>query len=279
MRNTGRRRAAGRGRLARAGRRDEASARPLPEASQLIVARAVQAFGSEVRGSALLAWVAGYVDAAGCLALYGLFTAHVTGTLVAAGSMLSLHPDRTTLERLLLIPIFVAVVVVTTVFARLLRRRGSDVVPALLLLMALALAGFAVVGALLHPGKGRAAGHALLWVGGAGVAAMAVQNMLMRDVLRTFTPTTIMTGNLTQCTIDLVDFLFPTPRGAFKDRRSARREAARRLRRSAPPLLAFLAGVALGGWLTLRYGLASVALPALVMGLTALVVWRRMRRA
>jgi uncharacterized membrane protein YoaK (UPF0700 family) len=251
---------------------------PLPAATQEITARATRAFGNEARGSAFLAWVGGYVDAAGCIALYGLYTAHLTGALVTAGSAVSQRVDPATLEKLLLIPVFVLAVVVTTVFARFLRRRGVEVVPALLLLMAVALAAFAVVGAALHPDRSRAGSHALVVVAGAGIAAMAVQNMLMRDVLRTFSPTTIMTGNLTQCTIDLVDWALPTPRGAFKTRRTARREAARRLRRSAPPLLAFVAGAALGGWLTLRFGLCSVALPAVAVGLASWITWRRLRR-
>jgi uncharacterized membrane protein YoaK (UPF0700 family) len=251
----------------------------VPEATQDITARATRAFGNEVWGSAFLAWVAGYVDAAGCIALLGLYTAHVTGSLVSAGSALSLRVDRHMVERLLLLPTFVLAVVVTTLFARFLRRRGAEIVPALLLLMAGALAAFTVVGVLLHPGKARAGASALVVVAGAGVAAMAVQNMLMRDVLRTFSPTTIMTGNLTQCTIDLIDWLFPTPRGAFRTRAAARREAARRLRRSCPPLVAFVAGVALGGWLTLRAGLLSVALPAVAVAGVALVVRARLRRS
>lgn len=251
---------------------------PIPVATAVLTARAVHAFGNEVRGAALLSWVAGYVDAAGCIALYGLYTAHVTGVLVAAASLPSLRLNRASMHRLLFIPIFVLAVVAVTLFARWLRRRGNEVVPALLALMALALGAFGVAGARLHHAR-HVSGTLVLVVGATGIAAMAVQNMLMRDVLRSFTPTTIMTGNLTQCTIDLVDWLFPTPRGAFRDRASARGEAARRLRRSSPPLLCFTAGVVLGGWLTLRYGLASVALPAAVVAVAALVIGWRLRRA
>jgi uncharacterized membrane protein YoaK (UPF0700 family) len=222
--------------------------------------------------------VAGFVDAAGCVALFGLYTAHVTGVLVSAASFPSLRLDRQSMHRLLLVPVFVLAVVAVTVFARILRRRGQEIVPALLVLFAVALAAFGLAGMRFHHAR-HVSGNAVLLVGATGVAAMAVQNMLMRDVLRTFSPTTIMTGNLTQCTIDLVDWVFPTPRGAIRDRESARREAGRRLRRSSPPLLCFIAGVALGGWLTARHGLVSVGLPVAAVALAAAVAWWRLRDA
>ncbi len=258
--------------------RPRARSEAVPAATAVLTARAAHAFGNEVRGAALLSWIAGYVDAAGCVALYGLFTAHVTGVLVAAASLPSLRLNRESMHRLLFIPIFVLAVVAVTLLARWLRRRGNEVVPALLALMALALGAFCLAGMRLHHAR-HVSGALILAVGATGIAAMAVQNTLMRDVLRSFTPTTIMTGNLTQCTIDLVDWLFPTPRGAFRDRGSARAEAARRLRRSSPPLLCFTAGVLLGGWLTLRHGLSSVALPAAVVAVAAVMVWWRLRRA
>ena len=71
--------------------------------------------------AALLSAVAGYVDAAGFLALFGLFTAHVTGDLVAAGTVIA---ERVTIGmgiRLLMIPVFMLSVAAASLFARAIR--------------------------------------------------------------------------------------------------------------------------------------------------------------
>jgi uncharacterized membrane protein YoaK (UPF0700 family) len=206
---------------------------------------------------AVLSGVAGYVDTAGFLALFGLFPAHVTGELVTAGAALT-GPHRLA-PRLLMIPVFMSSVATTALIARAARRRGASSLTPVLGLLTLALALFCLGGVLLRPHATDADGWASLLVGGAGVWAMGIQNTLMRDALGGLTPTTIMTGNLTQTTIDLVEL-------SFQRCARARADTVRRLCRFGVPLLAFLLGAAIGGCLTRLYGLASIALPAAVVG-------------
>jgi uncharacterized membrane protein YoaK (UPF0700 family) len=119
---------------------------------------------------------------------------------------------------------------------------------------------FCASGVALRPWATRADRWGSLLVGAAGVWAMGVQNALMRDVaLGGLTPTTIMTGNLTQATIDLVEL-------TLQRCARARADAAGRLFRFGVPLLAFLIGAAMGGFLTGVVGLASIALPTAVVG-------------
>ncbi|MDF2696306.1 MAG: permease, partial [Labilithrix sp.] len=158
----------------------------------------------ERAGIFVLSAVAGYVDTAGYLTLYGLFTAHVTGNFVTAGAALAQHAPDGVVARLAMLPIFMAAVAATTLGARAVRRKGRSPLAPLLAAMTVALALFWAAGVLLRPQASSPDAWAVITIGGTGIAAMGVQNALMREALGTSAPTTVMTGNLTQVTIDLV---------------------------------------------------------------------------
>jgi uncharacterized membrane protein YoaK (UPF0700 family) len=220
-------------------------------------------------GASLLSAVAGYVDTAGFLALFGLFTAHVTGGLVTAGTAVTRRWSLGAGSRVAMVPVFMLTVAVTTLVARAIRRRGGAPLTALLGLMTGALAIFCVTGAVLQPLAQDPDAWAVVLIGGTGVVAMGIQNTLMRDALRNLGPTTLMTGNLTQFTIDLVEIALPPPASTRQKRRQLRIDALRRLRRCGLPLGGFLVGGVLGAWLTGVFGLCSIALPTLVTGVMA----------
>jgi uncharacterized membrane protein YoaK (UPF0700 family) len=251
---------------------------PPPSGSASPGKRPSQAFGNDLVGAALLSGVAGYVDTAGFLALYGLLTAHVTGDLVTATSVVVENAKTGAATRLAMIPIFMLAVAATALFARRCRRRGAEPLAALLALMTLALAVFGTTGVALHPWALTADGWAVAFIGATGVVAMAVQNTLMRDALSTFCATTFMTGNLTQVTIDLVDILLPAPHTNPRTSAEHRTQAKLRLRRFGFPLLGFTIGGAFGAVLTHALGLWSIALPTFVMGALTIVASRRRRR-
>jgi len=207
--------------------------------------------------STLLSAVAGYVDAAGFASLLGLFPAHLTGELVAdAIAISSGHLAAHT--RLWAFPVFVGAVVLATLVARVCRHHGLSARAGLLALVTLALALFSASDALswlLHGAK-----LSVIVRGAFAIAAMGFQSALMRESLTGSCPTTVMTGNLTQVVIEIVD------RVVSKLTRSLLSEPALRPRR--PPvarvLLVFIFSAALGGWLTRSYGSLSVMLPTLV---------------
>jgi uncharacterized membrane protein YoaK (UPF0700 family) len=222
-----------------------------------------------------LSAVAGYVDTAGFVALFGLYTAHVTGDLVTAGAAIGEPPTLGLWSRVAMIPVFVLTVAATTLAVRTMRARAVAPLGPMLGLMTAALGVFGVAGATLqldHPD-----GWSVMIVGGTGVVAMGIQNALMRDVLSGLCPTTFMTGNLTQVAMDLVEVAVPAP-GSSPQRRAAQRaEAVRRLRRFGLPLGGFVAGTCLGAWLTAACGLGAVALPAAATGALTYSAWRRTR--
>lgn len=188
-----------------------------------------------VQGS-LLAFVAGYVDVVGFAALFGLFTAHVTGNFVMIGLELA-GSGQGVLAKLLALPVFVLSVAATKLAVAALVRHGVAPLRPLLLAQAVLLLAFMGAGLLALPITSADA-PATIIVGLIGVAAMGVQNAKGRIVLGDQAPTTIMTGNTTQIVIDLVELLSPG---------STQKDIARtRLRKMVPPLLGFATGAVLG---------------------------------
>jgi len=218
--------------------------------------------------STLLSAVAGYVDAAGFASLLGLFPAHLTGELVAdAIAISSGHLAAHT--HFWAFPVFVGAVVLATLVARIFRHHGLQARAGLLALVTLALASFSSSDALswlFHDGQ-----LPVIVRGGFAIAAMGFQSALMRESLTGSCPTTVMTGNLTQVVIEIVD------RVVGKVTRPLLSEASQRTRRApvARVLLVFMFSAALGGWLTRAYGSVSVILPTLVTAALMIQAFRQ----
>lgn len=87
---------------------------------------------------ALLSFNGGYVDSAGFLAIQGLFTAHVTGNFVTIGAALVLGTSGV-LTKLLALPVFCAVVLLTRLASFQLSRRSRPALEPLLALKVLLL--------------------------------------------------------------------------------------------------------------------------------------------
>ena len=202
-----------------------------------------------------LGFVAGFVDAAGFIALSGLFAAHVTGNFVMIGAGLFGPHTGGVLAKLLALPVFVAAVAGARLLAGVLERAGRAPLPWLLAAEAGLLAGFAGFGAALAPLSDPDGPGALL-VGGLAVAAMGVQNALGRLCLPQLAPTTVMTVNVTQAVLDAVDLA----RGRRLDH-----PARARLRRILPAVLAFAAGALAGAAGVALCGFWCGALPALIL--------------
>jgi uncharacterized membrane protein YoaK (UPF0700 family) len=226
----------------------------------------------------MLSAVAGYVDAAGFLGLFGLFTAHVTGDLVAVGTTFADGVRSGLGLRLATIVVFVTSVSTAALVANAMRRRGYQPLPALFALMTLALTLFCATGIMLQSQLHGPDAWPVVLTGAIGVFAMGIQNALMRDVLSSLGPTTLMTGHLAQVTLDLVAAALPDDeRSSRGDRAVNRLDARRRLARSATSVLAFLVGTVSGGAATTVFGFWSIALPAAMMGTLTFSAWSHSR--
>jgi uncharacterized membrane protein YoaK (UPF0700 family) len=198
---------------------------------------------------------AGVVDTAGFLALQGLFTAHVTGNFVTIGAS-AVFGSSGTLAKLLALPVFCAVIIVTRMLAFTLPRVGLPVLRTMLTLEFLLLALGAVLAIVLGPFKAADEG-AIIATGMVLVAAMAIQNAASRIHLSTSPPTTLMTGTTTQMMIDIADLL----RGVGPEASLAARG---RLSKMTPNVLGFALGCALGAGLFDLFGNLCFLLPPLL---------------
>ena len=188
----------------------------------------------------LLSFNGGYVDVAGFLALQGLFTAHVTGNLATLGASLVFGISGT-LAKLLALPVFCIVVILTRLAGNRLRGLG---LPVLAIMLALQLA-LLIAGAVLAIGLGPFADGdslAAIVTGMTLVAAMAIQNEAHRVHLAPAPPSTVMTSTTTQLMIDIADLLA----GGAAETRPAIRSRAQRASATVAVFVTGCAAAALG---------------------------------
>jgi uncharacterized membrane protein YoaK (UPF0700 family) len=158
----------------------------------------------EGRLPTMLSLIAGMVDVIGFLSL-GLFTAHVTGNLVVIGAQL-VRGGPPHLAQILAIPVFMMAVAAAWLVAKTWDRRGPALLRSLLLVQFLLLAVvliLSVVGDPVSNPHGLMAGVTAM----IAVSAMACQFSLLRLAVSGAPSTAVMTGNLTNAVLALLDTL------------------------------------------------------------------------
>jgi uncharacterized membrane protein YoaK (UPF0700 family) len=153
----------------------------------------------------VLSVIAGMVDLTGFFMLGNIFTAHITGNLVVA-SALAVRGGPVNPAQLLAIPVFMVALALVWLIAELSSRKGVSLVRLLLvvqlLLLAAVLAFSVVAKPLSNPHGFLAAITALI-----AVSAMASQYALLRLALPGAISTAVMTGNLTNTVLSVMDAL------------------------------------------------------------------------
>jgi uncharacterized membrane protein YoaK (UPF0700 family) len=214
--------------------------------------------GAAALDGPLLGFVAGYVDTLCFIGLFGLFTAHVTGNFVLIGRAL-VEPNHDLLLKLLVFPVFVLFVGLTRALVLRWQRLGAPALRNCMLLQLLLLLAGAALGWLAAP-SARPGAPGVLLTGMLCAAAMAVQNAYGKLLMPGGAATTVMTGNVTQLVIELVDWL--------RGHDGARARAAV----LCWPVLAFAGGAVAGAYAFVLCGFAGLLLPVLLL---ARLAWRR----
>jgi uncharacterized membrane protein YoaK (UPF0700 family) len=218
---------------------------------------------------ALLATIAGFVDACTFVGLFGLFVAQLTGSYVVAGASM-FAPGWPEATVLLAVPMFFAGGVAATFVATVAGANGRYALACALALETALLAGFAVIMISIAPLAARppeAFAAALL-----GLAAMGAQSALVRLLLRGVASTNVMTTNTTQIAVEATQAVMSFA-WRRRDPEIARQHTAacRGLAKSLPLPLGFSLGVVSGALAFAATGRWVVVLPALATA--ALTVW------
>jgi uncharacterized membrane protein YoaK (UPF0700 family) len=200
----------------------------------------------------VLSIIAGSVDVIGFLGLGGLFTAHITGNLVILAAKL-VAGDQAPVAHLISVPVFMVVLAVTRVLAAGLERIQVASLPPLLFLQLVLLSAFLAICIAAGPRLDLNAAN-MVFAAMLGVAAMAVQNAVVRLSLTRSPSTAVMTTNITVFTMDVGEMLLG---------RDANRiaEARNRAKVTWPAITGFLLGCALGALSEAALGLRSLVLP------------------
>jgi uncharacterized membrane protein YoaK (UPF0700 family) len=180
----------------------------------------------------LLSVIAGMVDLTGFLNLGNLFTAHVTGNLVVIGALV-VRRARVNPAQILAIPVFIAAVAVVWLLAKASGKRGPGLLRLLLLVQFLLLTCVLTFSVITKPSSnphGFMAGVAAMMA----VSAMACQFALLRLTLPVAPSTAVMTGNLTNGVLSLLNTISRSEPATAGD--------AARLRTSLQLLVGFFGG-------------------------------------
>ena len=163
----------------------------------------------ESRLPTLLSIIAGMVDLIGFLTLGHIFTAHVTGNLVVAAAD-AVHGGPFHLAQALAIPVFMLALVGVWLIAQISHRHGAQLARPLLLVQFVLLATVLVFCVVARPSAapdGLMGGIAVM----IAVSAMACQYALLRLAMPRAVSTAVMTGNLTNTVLALMDSLSSRP--------------------------------------------------------------------
>jgi uncharacterized membrane protein YoaK (UPF0700 family) len=196
------------------------------------------------------------VDLTGFLTLGNIFTAHITGNLVVLAAVL-VRGGQVNLAQALAIPMFMVAVAISWLLATASGRRGAALARLLLFAQFLLLAGVLIVSVIANPSArphGLMAGIAVM----IAVCAMACQYALFRIALPDVVSTAVMTGNLTNTVLSLMN--------AVSSTKLLAENSAQKWRKSVPLLVGFFIGCVVATVAVSLFGEWAWSLPLALAG-------------
>lgn len=206
---------------------------------------AAPGFWKSCRDPLLLTIVGGAVDTIGFIALFGFFTAHVTGNLVLAGAAWVKGGPGIWIK-LGAIPLFILTVAITKYWIDRSVQKHTTL-SYLFLGEAIFLTGFMLAGLYFEPFKD-ANNVTVAITGGLGLIALAIRNTSSKTLIKHISPSTMMTGNTTQLGIDISNY--------FRDRSDSNMQ---KLQHSFSIVMGFVIGAFFGAFLYVYLDFWSVA--------------------
>lgn len=200
-----------------------------------------------------LSFVAGYTDAVGFLALFGLFTAHITGNLVLLSAEIATPEHTFPILKMLALPAFITGVALAKLLASLCQRKKRNTLRLLCVLEMALLTAFMFAGIVASPIEENTEAMVML-AGFVGAMAMGVHSACGRLLLRDLAPTAMMTGNVTQCVIEFIELI---QKGGEKRRK--------RLSKYFWPIITFGLGALIAAFAYFQLGFWALLLPIAIV--------------
>ncbi|GGI55003.1 YoaK family protein [Oxalicibacterium solurbis] len=210
-----------------------------------------------------LSFLAGYVDAVGFMALFGLFTAHITGNLVLLGAELATPEHTFPLLKILAFPAFILGVALATMIASACEKKERNALIILYVVEMTFLMAFVLVGLVAGPIEENMSSAAIS-AGIIGTLAMGVHSACGRLLLPDLAPTVMMTGNVTQLVVEFFQYL----------KEDSDKTRFGKCAKYLWPIIAFGIGSLIAAFAYLRFGFHALWLPiALVLILACIEAW------
>jgi uncharacterized membrane protein YoaK (UPF0700 family) len=222
----------------------------------------------------LLCFVAGYVDSCTFLALFGLFVAQVTGSLVlASAQLIVLNPAA--LLRFVEIFAFFLAGVATTFMVKSAEERGRNTWTPVLALEGMLLSSLLISWIVNGPWKPNT--PIVIFASLLGLSAMGVQSAFVRLLIQGSPSTNVMTTNVTQFAIDTTELVlarWPRHREQTNTTTGQQAEIGGRWTRLWAVLLSFFLGTLAGAAAYVWFDLWCVLLPIAIIGLLCVgAIW------
>jgi uncharacterized membrane protein YoaK (UPF0700 family) len=201
----------------------------------------------------LLAWVAGYCDTVTFVSGDSIFSAHVTGNFIVFAAQTVTGGSADSWVKLLTFPVFVSAVIIGGWIANDPQKRYKLLLTEGILLLVSGIA--AVMLPLLGYVEGKLCTYLIVMI---VVFGMGLQNAFGRLFAKeTHGPTTMMTGNVTQASLDIGNLL----RGGFFTESIAWQS----LKKQGYTIGGFLTGCLLGAVFSKIWGLPVIFLPGVFL--------------
>jgi len=200
--------------------------------------------------SFILVFIAGFADTATFTAGGEIFSAHVTGNFVVFGYKLATEPGWRDYTSLLTFPVFILAVYCTGILNNKIKSER------ILYLIMGSILCFAALLSYAHHEKWIVAEYMIFGIVMLIVFAMGIQNAVNKIYSKsTFGPTTVMTGNVTNATLNFCKAY------TSKSKDDEKKEDFMQI---LIMMIGFLLGCFLGAKLAFHYGLMVLAIPGIL---------------
>ena len=215
--------------------------------------------------ASILSLVGGWLNTVGFIALFGIYTNHVTGYIVAAG--------KETIQGgfglwILFIGIFIFTISLTTWCEQRWKDKYPNILLGFFIAETILLLLFMLAGIIFSPFYTLAEFGAIL-TAMLGIAAMGIRNAIIRTILSSMTTSTLMTGNIAQLTIDMT-----IAYGSTQVSEERKQTAKQNIQKILPSVVSFSTGAIVGAITYVFMGFYCMLFPIILMVYICYREWR-----